>query len=159
MIFWWSSHSWNPATPKLWGKYKKITYPRFHRFCYIWKPIKIYLSKQFLKIICYFHIFGQMRSKLYIVRGWHYPEKRNTYTWLTINLIIVLSYSYNVYEEILKLCSDIIIQKISAPAWNRTGCEFDFWQCRINIPCSLSLRLLGSFRGSLGTYRLTQKLC
>ena len=38
---------------------------------------------------------------------------------------------------------------ISAPAWDRTGCEFDSWQCRIYIPCSLSLRLLGSFLGSL----------
>ena len=47
----------------------------------------------------------------------------------------------------------------SAPAWDGTGCEFDSWQCRINIPCSLSLRLLGSLRGSLGTYGLTQKLC
>ena len=27
------------------------------------------------------------------------------------------------------------------------------------LPCSMSLRLLGSFRGSLGTYDLTQKLC
>ena len=40
---------------------------------------------------------------------------------------------------------------ISAPAWDGTGCEFDSWQCRIYIPCSLSLRLLGSLRGSLGT--------
>ena len=48
---------------------------------------------------------------------------------------------------------------VSAPAWGGTGCEFDSWQCRIYIPCSLSLRLLGSFRGSLGTYGLTQKLC
>ena len=47
----------------------------------------------------------------------------------------------------------------SAPAWNGTGCEFDSWQCRIYIPCSLSLRLLGSLWGSLGTYGLTQKLC
>ena len=47
----------------------------------------------------------------------------------------------------------------SAPAWDGTGCEFDSWQCRIYIPCSLSLRLLGSLRGSLGTYGLTQKLC
>ena len=48
---------------------------------------------------------------------------------------------------------------VSAPAWDGTGCEFDSWQCRIYIPCSLSLRLLGSLRGSLGTYSLTQKLC
>ena len=48
----------------------------------------------------------------------------------------------------------------SALAWDGTGCEFDSWQCRIYIPCSLSLRLLGSFfQGSLGTYGLTQKLC
>ena len=47
----------------------------------------------------------------------------------------------------------------SAPARDGTGCEFDSWQCRIYIPCSLSLRLLGSLRGSLGTYGLTQKLC
>ena len=39
-------------------------------------------------------------------------------------------------------------------------CEFNSWQCRIYIPCSLSLRLLGSLRRSLGTYGLlTQKLC
>ena len=31
---------------------------------------------------------------------------------------------------------------VSAPAWDGTGCEFDSWQCRIYIPCSLSLRLL-----------------
>ena len=37
---------------------------------------------------------------------------------------------------------------VSAPAWDGTGCEFDSWQCRIYIPCSLSLRLLGSLRGS-----------
>ena len=47
----------------------------------------------------------------------------------------------------------------SAPAWDGTGREFDSWQCRIYIPCSLSLRLLGSLWGSLGTYGLTQKLC
>ena len=39
---------------------------------------------------------------------------------------------------------------VSAPAWDGTGCEFDSWQCRIYIPCSLSLRLLASLRGSLG---------
>ena len=33
------------------------------------------------------------------------------------------------------------------------------WQCRIYIPCSLSLRLFGSLGGSLGTYGLTQNLC
>ena len=48
---------------------------------------------------------------------------------------------------------------VSAPAWDGTGCEFDSWQCRIYIPCSLNLRLLGSLRGSLGTCGLTQKLC
>ena len=48
---------------------------------------------------------------------------------------------------------------VSAPAWDGTGCEFDSWQCLIYIPCSLSLRLLGFLRGSLGTYGLTQKLC
>ena len=48
---------------------------------------------------------------------------------------------------------------VSAPAWDGTGCEFDSWQFRIYIPCSLSLRLLGSLRGSLRTYGLTQKLC
>ena len=48
---------------------------------------------------------------------------------------------------------------VSAPAWDGTGCEFDSRPCRIYIPCSLSLRLLGSLRGSLGTYGLTQKLC
>ena len=47
---------------------------------------------------------------------------------------------------------------VSAPAWDGTDCEFDSWQCRIYIPCSLSLRLLGSLRGSLGTYDLTQKI-
>ena len=38
---------------------------------------------------------------------------------------------------------------LSAPARDGTGCEFDSWQCRIYIPCSLSLRFLGSLRGSL----------
>ena len=37
---------------------------------------------------------------------------------------------------------------VSAPTWDGTSCEFDSWQCRIYIPCSLSLRLLGSLRGS-----------
>ena len=47
----------------------------------------------------------------------------------------------------------------SAPAWDGKGCEFDSWQCRIYIPCSLSLRLLESLRGSLSIYGLTQILC
>ena len=47
---------------------------------------------------------------------------------------------------------------VSAPDWDGTGCDFDFWQCRIYIPCSQRLRLLGSLQGSLGTYGLTQKL-
>ena len=38
------------------------------------------------------------------------------------------------------------------------SCELDSWQCRIYIPFSLSLRLLGSLRGSLSTNGLTQKL-
>ena len=50
-------------------------------------------------------------------------------------------------------------QVVSAPARNGTGREFDSWQCRIYIPCSLSLRLLESLRSSLGTYGLTQKFC
>ena len=25
----------------------------------------------------------------------------------------------------------------SAPAWDGTGCEFDSWECRIYIPCSI----------------------
>ena len=33
------------------------------------------------------------------------------------------------------------------------------WMKQKANPCSLSLRLLGSLRGSLGTYGLTQKLC
>ena len=37
--------------------------------------------------------------------------------------------------------------------------QFDSLQCRIYIPCSLSLRLLGFLRGSLGTYGLSHKLC
>ena len=37
---------------------------------------------------------------------------------------------------------------VLAPAWDGTGCEFDSWQCRIYIPCSLSLWLLGFLRGS-----------
>ena len=46
---------------------------------------------------------------------------------------------------------------VSAPTWDGTGWEFDSWQY---IPCSLSLRLLGSLRGfCMGTYGLTQKLC
>ena len=46
----------------------------------------------------------------------------------------------------------------SASAWDGTGCEFDSWQCRIYIPSSLSLRLLGSLRGFLGTYWLDTKI-
>ena len=42
------------------------------------------------------------------------------------------------------------------PAWDGTGWEFDSLQCRIYIPCSLSI---GFLLGSLGTYGLTQKLC
>ena len=56
----------------------------------------------------------------------------------------------------LNRCCGLVV---SAIAQDGTGCEFDSWQCRIYIPCSLSLRLLGSLRGSLGTYGLTQKLC
>ena len=41
---------------------------------------------------------------------------------------------------------------VSAPACDGTGCEFDSWQCRIYILCSLSLRLLGSLR--LGSWDL-----
>ena len=48
---------------------------------------------------------------------------------------------------------------VSTPAWDGTGCEYDSWQCQIYIPCSLSLRLVRSLRGSLGTYSLTQKVC
>ena len=39
------------------------------------------------------------------------------------------------------------------------GTEFNSWQFWIYIPCSLSLQLLGSLWGSLGTYDLTLKLC
>ena len=39
--------------------------------------------------------------------------------------------------------------------WNRLWVRF----LAVYIPRSLSLRLLGSLRGSLGTYGLTQKLC
>ena len=66
--------------------------------------------------------------------------------WFTI--------TYN-YYVIVRHCGLVV----STPAWDGTGCEFDSWQCWIYIPCSLSLRLLGSLRGSLGTYGLTQKLC
>ena len=44
----------------------------------------------------------------------------------------------------------------SARIWYGKGCEFDSWQCWIYILCSLGPRLLGSLRGSLGTYGLTQ---
>ena len=37
----------------------------------------------------------------------------------------------------------------SARTWNRTGCEFESWQCRIHIPCSYSLRLSGSLQEKL----------
>ena len=47
---------------------------------------------------------------------------------------------------------------VSAPAWDGTGCELDSWQCRIYIPCSPSLRLLGYLRGSLGTLWLDTKI-
>ena len=47
---------------------------------------------------------------------------------------------------------------VLAPAWDGTGPEFDPWQCRKYLPCSLSLRLLGSWV-HLSTYGLTQKVC
>ena len=47
---------------------------------------------------------------------------------------------------------------VSAPAWDGTGCEFDSWQCRIYIPCSLSLRLLGSLRVFSGYIWLETKI-
>ena len=43
----------------------------------------------------------------------------------------------------------------SAPTWDGTGCEFDSWQCRINIPsfpCSLSLRLLSDYFVPFGVF-------
>ena len=46
----------------------------------------------------------------------------------------------------------------SAPAWDGTGCEFDSWHCRIYIPCSLSLRLLGSL-WSLWVHMAWHKNC
>ena len=60
-----------------------------------------------------------------------------------------------------KLCAGQVVNRIeslwpivvSAPAWDETGCEFDCWQCRIYIRCSLSLRSLGSLLVSLGTYK------
>ena len=58
-------------------------------------------------------------------------------------------------ENLVRPCGLVV----SAPAWDGTGREFDSWKCRIYIPYSLNLRLLGSLRGSLGTYDLTQKLC
>ena len=47
---------------------------------------------------------------------------------------------------------------VSTPAWDGTGREIDSWQCWIYIPCSLSIRLLESLRGSLGTYVLDTKI-
>ena len=67
----------------------------------------------------------------------------------------MLDKNENEDEEDVRHCGIVV----SAPAWDGTGCEFDSWQCRIYIPCSLSLRLLGFLRGSLGTYDLTQKFC
>ena len=57
-------------------------------------------------------------------------------------------------EQIVRDCGLVV----STPAWDGTGWEFDSWQCRTYIPCSLSLRLLGSLRGSLGTYELDTKI-
>ena len=76
-------------------------------------------------------------------------------------LRIHIKRAYLINQSIKKLTNidDHCGLVVSAPAWDGTGCEFDSWQCRIYIPCSLSLRLLGSLRGSLGTYGLTQKLC
>ena len=54
---------------------------------------------------------------------------------------------------------------VSAPAWDRTGCEFDSSN-QINLAVSdiypmfiEPTRLLGFLRGSPGSYGLTQKLC
>ena len=82
--------------------------------------------------------------------------------WPRIFLNVDLDFSLKVARQpvYLGLHIEFIVRHcglvVSAPAWDGTGCEFDFWQCRIYIPCSLSLRLLGSLRGSYG---LTQKLC
>ena len=38
----------------------------------------------------------------------------------------------------------------SARAWDGTGYKFEFWKCRIHIPCSKSLRLLGVHQGFSG---------
>ena len=69
--------------------------------------------------------------------------------------VLMNIYTFSVYSQHARHCGLVV----SALAWDGTGCEFDSWQCRIYIPCSLSLRLLGSLRGSLGTYGLTQKWC
>ena len=79
------------------------------------------------------------------------------FLWKYLNLY------FKVVTDVNRSYNKIIVRHCglvgSVPAWDRTGCEFDSWQCQIYIPCSLSLRLLGSLRGSLGTYGLTQKLC
>ena len=77
-------------------------------------------------------------------------------TSICLSVCCLLSYSTvtPISQTPVRHCSLVV----SAPAWDGTGCEFDSWQCRIYIPCSLSLRLLGSPWGSLGTYGLTQKL-
>ena len=82
--------------------------------------------------------------------NWHYINKFIYIRWiLNINLFYLYLFNF--------VCHCGLV--VSAPAWDWTGCDFDSWQCWIYIPCSSSLRLLGTLQGFLGAYGLTQKLC
>ena len=87
-------------------------------------------------------------SVSFLIRNWLMPGRTSGHQKLALLTITSL------WPSVI-----VAIRYCGLVAWFRTGCEFDSWQCRIYIPCSLSLRLLGSLRGSLGTYGLTQKLC
>ena len=86
---------------------------------------------------------------------WSSRPKIRSLIQQTRNSIVRLADQIKLLIQQTKNCGLVV----STPAWDGTGCEFDSWQCRIYIQCSLSLRLLGSLRGSLGTYGLTHKLC
>ena len=93
--------------------------------------------------------------------------------WVT-RIIIIFSYTCstkypdvngyfkkNPHERFSKVRHCGLVE--SARTWDGTGCEFDSWQCRIyiisHVHRAYDYSKLGSFRGSLSTYGLIQKLC
>ena len=61
-------------------------------------------------------------------RNWSYPPLQYLREWPTPTFFVTET-------VVVRHCGLLG----SAPAWDGTGCEFDSWQCRIYIPCALSL--------------------